>query len=65
MNKINRPDIDEYFLKIASVVAERATCQRHHIGAVAVEIDVFWQQDIMVHRPVFKIVLNWVVSETK
>jgi dCMP deaminase len=31
-----RPDIDEYFLKIASVVAERATCQRHHVGAVAV-----------------------------
>jgi dCMP deaminase len=32
----NRPDIDEYFLKIASVVAERATCLRHHMGAVAV-----------------------------
>jgi dCMP deaminase len=31
-----RPDIDEYFLKIASVIGERATCQRHHIGAVAV-----------------------------
>ena len=31
-----RPDIDEYFLKIASVVAERATCRRHHVGAVAV-----------------------------
>jgi dCMP deaminase len=36
MEKINRPDIDEYFLKIASVVAERATCRRHHVGAVAV-----------------------------
>ena len=36
MNNIIRPDIDEYFLKIASVVAERATCQRHHMGAVAV-----------------------------
>jgi dCMP deaminase len=36
MNKTTRPDIDEYFLKIASVVAERATCQRHHMGAVAV-----------------------------
>ena len=35
MEKTTRPDIDEYFLKIASVVAERATCQRHHIGAVA------------------------------
>ena len=34
--KITRPDIDEYFLKIASVVAERATCRRHHVGAVAV-----------------------------
>jgi dCMP deaminase len=35
MVKFNRPDIDEYFLKIALVVAERATCQRHHVGAVA------------------------------
>jgi dCMP deaminase len=31
-----RPDFDEYVLKIASVVAERATCLRHHMGAVAV-----------------------------
>jgi dCMP deaminase len=31
-----RPGIDEYFLKIASVVAERSTCVRHHVGAVAV-----------------------------
>jgi len=31
-----RPDIDEYFLKIALVVAERSTCRRHHVGAVAV-----------------------------
>ena len=30
-----RPNIDEYFLKIASVVAERSTCRRHHVGAVA------------------------------
>ncbi len=37
MNKKNRPDIDEYFLKIASVVAERATSRRHHVGAVAVK----------------------------
>ncbi|MDD5145881.1 MAG: cytidine/deoxycytidylate deaminase family protein [Candidatus Pacebacteria bacterium] len=28
---------DEYFLKIASVVAERSTCLRHHVGAVAVK----------------------------
>jgi dCMP deaminase len=34
--KINRLDTDEYFLKVASVVAERSTCRRHHIGAVAV-----------------------------
>ncbi len=33
---MNRPDSDEYFLKIASVVAERSTCRRHHVGAVAV-----------------------------
>ncbi len=37
MKRIARPDIDEYFLKIASVVAERSTCRRHHIGAVAVK----------------------------
>ena len=33
---MTRPDADEYFLKIASVVAERSTCHRHHVGAVAV-----------------------------
>lgn len=37
MRKITRPDIDEYFLKVASVVAERSTCRRHHVGAVAVK----------------------------
>ncbi len=31
-----RLDSEEYFLKIASVVAERSTCRRHHVGAVAV-----------------------------
>jgi len=36
VKKITRPDIDEYFLKIATVVAERSTCRRHHVGAVAV-----------------------------
>ena len=36
MKKVNRPSTDEYFLKIASVVAERSTCHRHHVGAVAV-----------------------------
>ncbi len=36
MKKITRPDVDSYFLKVASVVAERSTCRRHHIGAVAV-----------------------------
>ena len=34
---MERPDIDEYFLKVAAVVAERSTCRRHHIGAVAVK----------------------------
>jgi dCMP deaminase len=33
---MKRPDTDQYFLKIASVVAERSTCRRHHVGAVAV-----------------------------
>ena len=37
MKRLTRPDIDDYFLKIASVVAERATCRRHHMGAVAVK----------------------------
>ncbi len=37
MKKLDRPDFDEYFLKIASVVAERSTCRRHHMGAVAVK----------------------------
>lgn len=32
-----RPAVDEYFLKVASVVAERSTCRRHHVGAVAVK----------------------------
>ncbi|MFC1970600.1 cytidine/deoxycytidylate deaminase family protein [Chloroflexota bacterium] len=33
---MTRPNTDEYFLKIASVVAERSTCRRHHVGAVAI-----------------------------
>jgi dCMP deaminase len=37
MEHITRPGIDEYFLKIAAVIGERATCQRHHMGAVAVK----------------------------
>ena len=37
MTTIKRPDFDEYCLKIASVVAERSTCRRHHMGAVAVK----------------------------
>jgi len=36
MTRMKRPDFDEYCLKIASVVAERSTCLRHHMGAVAV-----------------------------
>ncbi len=37
MKRLTRPDTDEYFLKVASVVAERSTCRRHHVGAVAVK----------------------------
>ena len=36
MAEIARPDWDEYFLKIASVVGERSTCHRHHMGAITV-----------------------------
>lgn len=28
---------DEYFMKIAMIVAERSTCRRHHVGAVIVK----------------------------
>ena len=31
-----RPDWDDYFLKVAMLVAERSTCRRHHMGAVLV-----------------------------
>lgn len=34
---MQRIPLDEYFLKIASVAAERSTCIRHHVGAVAVK----------------------------
>ena len=37
VTNVIRPDLDEYFLKVASVVAERSTCRRHNIGAVAVK----------------------------
>ena len=33
---LERISVDNYFLKMATVVAERATCRRHHVGAVAV-----------------------------
>ena len=36
MKAAGRPTVDEYFLKVASVVAERSTCFRHHVGAAAV-----------------------------
>ena len=34
---MGRLSVDEYFLKIAAVAAERSTCLRHHVGAVAVK----------------------------
>ncbi len=34
---MSRPHSDEYFLKVAAVVAERSTCRRHNVGAVAVK----------------------------
>ena len=33
---MERLNFDDYCLKVASVVAERSTCRRHHMGAVAV-----------------------------
>ena len=36
-NKIEkRPSWDEYFLKVAMLIAERSTCRRHHVGALLV-----------------------------
>lgn len=37
MKKDRRPSWDEYFMKIALLVSERATCERHHVGAVIVK----------------------------
>ncbi|MFH2027700.1 MAG: dCMP deaminase family protein [Nanoarchaeota archaeon] len=34
---MKRPLWDEYFMKIAMLVAERSTCRRHHVGAVIVK----------------------------
>lgn len=31
-----RPDLDDYFMEIAHVVAKRSTCMRNHVGAVIV-----------------------------
>jgi len=34
--KETRPDVDTYFMKIALLVSERATCKRHSVGAILV-----------------------------
>lgn len=39
MNKkrlLKRPGWDNYFMKLALLVAERSTCRRHHVGAIIV-----------------------------
>ncbi|MBM3234166.1 hypothetical protein FJZ19_03660 [Candidatus Pacearchaeota archaeon] len=36
-NKAPRPGWDEYFMKMAALIAERSTCLRHHVGAVIVK----------------------------
>lgn len=36
-NKTKRLSWDDYFMKIAFLVAERSTCRRHNIGAVVVK----------------------------
>lgn len=35
-NSLSRPSWNEYFMKLAWLVAERSTCKRHHVGAVIV-----------------------------
>jgi len=37
VNKTTRLSVDEYFLKIALVVAERSTCRHHRVGVIAVK----------------------------
>ncbi|MDR1511519.1 MAG: dCMP deaminase family protein [Endomicrobium sp.] len=37
IKKHSRPTWDEYFMKLAWLVAERSTCVRHHVGAVIVK----------------------------
>ena len=37
MEKIERKDIDKYFLELAFKVAERSTCRRRHVGAILVK----------------------------
>lgn len=39
MEKSSRPSWDEYFLKLADLVATRSTCLRRHVGAVLVRGD--------------------------
>ncbi|HOL21285.1 MAG TPA: cytidine/deoxycytidylate deaminase family protein [bacterium] len=34
---IQRPDWDEYFMRIAELVSSRSTCLRRHVGAVLVK----------------------------
>jgi dCMP deaminase len=36
MLRIDRPDVDEYFMEIASVIAKRSTCLRNQVGALFV-----------------------------
>ncbi len=34
---MSRPSLDEYFMKIAEVVAQRSTCLRRNFGTVIVK----------------------------
>lgn len=36
-DKFRRDSWDDYFMKIAALVAERSNCRRHHIGAITVK----------------------------
>jgi dCMP deaminase len=37
MSTIDRPDLDEYFMEIATVIAKRSTCLRNQVGALFVK----------------------------